>query len=308
MADYMKFSELVSVVSTAIGAVGQVSRDTEIKAIINQVYLNEILCCDPLHPLYWLLRLEDNIRAKARATITGITAANPVVVTAAAHGFVDGDLVTLYGVEGMTEVNNRTFLVVKDSANAFHLHTLEGTDVNGTAFAAYTSGGYAHHRGVKLATTDKTVENIVSVDWVGYPGQFKPIGIQELDGGSTDFWGDSLSRPTRWMPKKVFSAAGAETFYLLWFWCPDQTYHGRAWGEFRPSRLVNDDDVPILPFRFHPTIVAGAITRLGENKAQVESGVIWPQIFKMDLEAIRQMNRAWWRDNAPDERSGIYLL
>ena len=44
-------------------------------------------------------------------TISGITAANPAVVTATSHGYENGDEVLISGVSGMTEVNGIRFLV-----------------------------------------------------------------------------------------------------------------------------------------------------------------------------------------------------
>ena len=44
-------------------------------------------------------------------TITGITQANPAVVTATSHGYSNGDEVLISGVSGMTEVNGKRFLV-----------------------------------------------------------------------------------------------------------------------------------------------------------------------------------------------------
>lgn len=74
-------------------------------------------------------------------TITGITAASPPVVTSAAHGLTDGQMVWIEGVEGMTEVNGRFFRVGVTAANTFELWE-EGA-VDGSAFTPYTSGGTA---------------------------------------------------------------------------------------------------------------------------------------------------------------------
>lgn len=67
--------------------------------------------------------------------LTGITNANPAVVTAALHGLNDGDVVAITEVLGMTEVNN-TYIVNKIDANTF---SLEGVD--STGYGTYTSGG-----------------------------------------------------------------------------------------------------------------------------------------------------------------------
>jgi hypothetical protein len=73
--------------------------------------------------------------------ITGITQANPAVVTSAAHGFSNGDWVFITGVGGMTQVNGKSFIVAGKTTNTFQLHTLDGTNVDSTAYTAYTSGG-----------------------------------------------------------------------------------------------------------------------------------------------------------------------
>ena len=54
-------------------------------------------------------------------TITGITQANPAVVTASSHGYSNGDEVVISGVSGMTEVNGKRFLVADKTTNTFEL-------------------------------------------------------------------------------------------------------------------------------------------------------------------------------------------
>lgn len=76
-------------------------------------------------------------------TITGITKANPAVVTLNAHGFVNGDRILITGVGGMTEVNNREFKVAGVTTNTFQLQDFFGTNVNSTGYTTYISGGLA---------------------------------------------------------------------------------------------------------------------------------------------------------------------
>lgn len=73
--------------------------------------------------------------------ITGITQANPAVVTAVAHGYSTGQEVYLSAIGGMTTLNGRNFKITVLSANTFSLQYMDGTNVNSTAFTAYTSGG-----------------------------------------------------------------------------------------------------------------------------------------------------------------------
>ena len=56
------------------------------------------------------------------ATITAITKADPGVVTAASHGFTNGDIVLIRGVKGMTEVNGNKYAVANKADNTFELN------------------------------------------------------------------------------------------------------------------------------------------------------------------------------------------
>ena len=72
-------------------------------------------------------------------TITGITNANPAVVTAPGHTLVNGQTVAIAGVLGMTQVNTnplQAWTVANVSGNTFQL---QGSD--STAWGAYTGGG-----------------------------------------------------------------------------------------------------------------------------------------------------------------------
>ena len=79
---------------------------------------------------------------ESTVTITGITQANPGVVTAASHGYSNGDTVYITGVSGMTQVNGKVFRVAGVTANTFQLTADQtGSNVNTTSYTAYTSGG-----------------------------------------------------------------------------------------------------------------------------------------------------------------------
>lgn len=68
--------------------------------------------------------------------ITGITQANPAVVTSSSHGLSTGDIIQIAGVQGMTEVNGEIYAVVVVDANTFQLH-----GVNSEGYGAYVSAG-----------------------------------------------------------------------------------------------------------------------------------------------------------------------
>ncbi len=73
--------------------------------------------------------------------ITGATNATPIVITATAHGFTNGDLVFIDGVGGNLAANG-LWKIANQAANTFEL-TNPVSGVNAVGSAAYTSGGYA---------------------------------------------------------------------------------------------------------------------------------------------------------------------
>lgn len=79
---------------------------------------------------------DGGILTEATTNITGITQANPAVVTAASHGLNNGDRVFIKSVAGMVEVNNLEFTVANKTTNTFEL-----SGINSSAFTAYSSGG-----------------------------------------------------------------------------------------------------------------------------------------------------------------------
>ena len=86
-------------------------------------------------------------------TITAATQANPVVLSYTGTDPSNGDHLDVSGVVGMTQLNGRRFKVanVNGGADTLELQTVDGVNVNGTAFTAYTSGGIAE-RVYTLAT------------------------------------------------------------------------------------------------------------------------------------------------------------
>jgi Flp pilus assembly protein TadG len=71
-------------------------------------------------------------------TISAATRARPVVVTSNSHGFANGDVVWITGVTGMTQLNNKPYVVRDRTTNTFELYTLAGYRVDGRNYSAYT--------------------------------------------------------------------------------------------------------------------------------------------------------------------------
>ena len=90
-------------------------------------------------------------------TISGATQANPVVITATSHGYSNGDEISITSVAGMTELNNKRYLVANKTTNTFEITNVDGTNINGTSFTAYASGGVAN-RVYEISTPYLTAE------------------------------------------------------------------------------------------------------------------------------------------------------
>lgn len=70
--------------------------------------------------------------------ISGVTKANPAVVTSNSHGFATGDTVWITGVSGMTQLNNKAYTITVVNANSYRLN-----GVNSSGYSTYSSGGTA---------------------------------------------------------------------------------------------------------------------------------------------------------------------
>jgi hypothetical protein len=100
---------------------------------------------------------DDGAILESNKTITGITQANPGVVTSTAHGYSNGDTIVISGVVGMTQVNGKRFKVANVTANTFQLQNIDGNNVNTSSHTAYTSGGIAN-RVYTVVTTYLTAD------------------------------------------------------------------------------------------------------------------------------------------------------
>lgn len=89
-------------------------------------------------------------------TITGITQADPAVVSSTAHGYSDGDSVYIRGVAGMTEVNDNWYIVKNPNANDFELYDTASVSTDSTGFTLYSSGGTANSNNALITEDGST--------------------------------------------------------------------------------------------------------------------------------------------------------
>jgi hypothetical protein len=110
----------------------------------------------------------------AADVITAITAAAPPVVTSATHGIANGAIITIAGVSGMIEVNNRAYVVANQATN-----TVELKGVDGLLYTPYGSGG------TMVAHTMTEVGSIRALS--GFDGQASEIDTTHLRSTAKEF-------------------------------------------------------------------------------------------------------------------------
>jgi hypothetical protein len=84
------------------------------------------------------------IITEAGVNISNITNSNPGIVTAAAHGYTDGDEVFIYNTLGMEEIDGRSYIVTNSTTNDFELFDEFGNPVDTTSYSVYVSGGQTY--------------------------------------------------------------------------------------------------------------------------------------------------------------------
>lgn len=84
----------------------------------------------------------NRITGVASVAVSGVTAANPAVVTtSSAHGYATGDYVVIRLVGGMTQILNKTSRITVTGPTTFSMD-----DVDASTYSAYTSGGWVRNR------------------------------------------------------------------------------------------------------------------------------------------------------------------
>jgi hypothetical protein len=107
-------------------------------------------------------------------TITAITVGSPAIATSTAHGFANGDIVTIASVVGtMASTVNTTWVVTNVTANTF---ALANSDTSGLT---YTSGGTA------TPVTWTSIANVKSFS--GFDGSASEIDITYLGSTAKEF-------------------------------------------------------------------------------------------------------------------------
>ena len=114
--------------------VGEVSDSSQAVRLIPFIFNNSQTYVLEFGDLYMRVIKNGAHLTEAAKTITGVTAADPAVVTITSHGYSNGDEVYINGVSGMTELNNRNFKVASVTTNTFELQTMDSVDLDASAY------------------------------------------------------------------------------------------------------------------------------------------------------------------------------
>ena len=140
----------------------------------------------------------DNISQSASSTnalgnsfnITGITAANPGVITTAAHGLAINDRVYISGITtGPTALNGNFYLVnTVPLATTLTLKTEAGVPVNTTAMPAWAAGGTVKLAFIRSNLFETGCTNFISWDAVTGATRYR---VYKLQGGIYGYIGET---------------------------------------------------------------------------------------------------------------------
>jgi len=97
-------------------------------------------------------------------TISGATQASPVVLTITGTTLSNGDLIRVTEVKGMTELNTNVYKVANKATNSVELtNPDDDTNIDGSAFTAYISGGKSNKKVTAISGADHLEGETVKV-------------------------------------------------------------------------------------------------------------------------------------------------
>lgn len=202
-------------------------------------------------------------------SITGITKANPAVVTySGADNFANGDIVYIDGVVGMTEVNDLEFEVANVNTGA---NTFELKGINSTNYTTYSSAGTVYRCSVVLSSAAAPSSGSPhTLSWTAVTGAKEYNVYKESNGvygfigvaGSTSFSDTGLTADTEDnapTPRKPFSGTDnypstSTYFQQRHFFANTNNDPEKVWGSrsanfknFTTSSPLQDDDAVTFP-------------------------------------------------------------
>jgi len=137
-------------------------------------------------------------QASMHATISGITQADPCVITHSTYSFQTNQVVRITDLgsdmptaRGMDQLNNNRYRIVVLSSTTFSLKdVITGEPIDSTAFTAYVSGGRITLETAVISLNNPQVSPYDVTPYVPNPYQYDPIEYK-LTAGSAVMGSDS---------------------------------------------------------------------------------------------------------------------
>lgn len=187
----------------------------------------------------------------ALAVITGVTQANPAVVTAV-NAFVPGQIVQISGVNGMTQLNGNYYVVTASTGVNFTIN------VDSTGFTAYINGGSA-------VTFNNVINYLTGFANVTFPVDI-PLGRQI--NGQCFFFQTGL-------PRAVLFYNNTLTFRSP----PDRQYLVEIEAYLSPSAFFNTANA--IPFGYMAEYIArGAARKILSDTGDAEQLAFYEPLFR----------------------------
>lgn len=143
------------------------------------VVFNGIEGMDEVNGREFIISVASAFVPDAPIAITGITLANPMVVTTiAAHGFSVGDKISFNITSGTTELNAIEYATISatpaaDTFRAYYFGTT--TQIDSRVFTAFTSGTVIRHSPNPTATNSFELRGVDSSDWGTFSASITPV-------------------------------------------------------------------------------------------------------------------------------------
>lgn len=246
--------------------VGEVSDSSKVSRLIPFVFSQTQTYMLEFGDKYVRFIQNGSYLTEADVTISGITAADPAVVTtSSSHGYSTDDEVFISGVSGMTEVNNRNFKITVLTATTFSLQLMDNaTDFDASALDAGTGGTSAKVYEVETVYREDQlfdVQYIQSADVMTLVHPFYPPKELARSGALNWAFTDITIEPSIAAPTALGTSGGPSgsfTFTYVVTAIAEDTFE-ESNRSFSTSALSKDTPTAANPITVTWSTVSGAL-------------------------------------------------
>lgn len=202
--------------------------------------------------------------------ITNIAKASVAIVTCVAHGYAEYDAILINGVIGMSQVNNREFVVRSVTANTFELwvkdKVLGYVAVNSLGYDAYLQVGGAfkiYKLTSPYAPSDvKTIDYVQSVDLMILVGSnYNPKALRYIDDTNWTIGDFEIKNGPFKSINTTFNTVVYDPLNIKLISRPNGVFEAANVGQL--VKLQTDDFG--IPWEVSVTVVINDIRRAGDN-------------------------------------------